>query len=47
MCQKDIELCVKSMLTNIGSIVNMIREDLYDHLMSMRIFNFIMDKIFL
>ena len=48
ICLKEIGLCAQNMLTFLGSIVNIIDGDLYDHLyMSMKIFTLIMDKIFI
>ena len=48
ICLQEIGICVQNMLTILGSIVNIISGDLYDHLyMSTRIFTLIMDKIFI
>jgi hypothetical protein len=38
MFLKEIGLRAQNTLTVLGSIVNIIGEDIYDHLMSMRIF---------
>jgi hypothetical protein len=46
MCLKEIGLCVQNMITALGSIVNIIGGDLYDHLMSTINFTLIMNKIF-
>ena len=43
VCLKDIELHAQNILTILGSIVNRIRGDLYDHLMSTGIFTLIMN----
>ena len=40
MCLNDIGLRDQNMITNLNSTVNMIGVDLYDHLMSTRIFAF-------
>ena len=42
-----IELRPQNILTILDSIVNMIAGDLNDHLMSMKIFTFIMNMIFI
>ena len=51
MCLNEIGLRAQNMITSLGSIVNIFgREgggDLYDHLVSTRIFTLIMDKIFI
>ena len=47
MCLKEIGPHAQNMLTILGSIVNIILGDLYDHLMSMRIFTLMMNKIFI
>ena len=49
MCIKETRLCAQNMITILGSIVNIIwgLGDLYDHLMSMRIFTLKMNKIFI
>ena len=47
MCSKEIRLHAQNMLTILGLMVNMTRGDLYDHLMSTRIFTLIMNKIFI
>ena len=44
---KEIELWAQDILTILGSIVNMIGRDLYDHLMSTRLLTLIMNKIFI
>ena len=48
MCSKHIGLCAQNMITIVGSIINIngVEEDLYDHLMSTKIFPLIMNKIF-
>ena len=47
MCvQERIGLHAQQMLTIVGSIVNMIRGNLHDHLTSMRIFTLISNKKF-
>ena len=45
-CLKESELHAQNMIIILGSIVN-IMGDLYDHLMSMRIFTLMMNKIFI
>ena len=46
-CLEEIQLHAQCMITILGSKVNIIGEGaLYDHLMSTRIFNLIMNKIF-
>ena len=47
MCSKEFVLCTHSMLSIVDSITTMIGEDLYDHLMSKRIFILIMNEIFI
>ena len=47
VCLKEIGLHAQNMLSILGSMVNMIGEDLYDHLMSTRIFILIMNMIFI
>jgi hypothetical protein len=47
MCKKEIGFCAQSMITIPGSIVNIIGRDLYDHIMSTRVFISIMNKIFM
>ena len=42
-----IGLRAQNMLTIMSSIINMIREDLYDNLMSTQIFTSITNKIFI
>ena len=44
---KEIGLCAQNMLTNLGSIVNMIKRNMYDHLKSMGNLTLIMDTIFI
>ena len=47
-CSKEIGLCAQNMLTFLGSIVNMVGSgwgELYDYLMSTKIFSLIMNKI--
>ena len=38
---------LKNKIINLGSSVNIIWEDIYGHMMSMRIFTLIMNKIFI
>ena len=45
MCSKEVGLHAQDMLTVLGSIVNMIEADPYDHLMRRRICTFIMNKM--
>ena len=45
MCSKEIGLRAQDMLTILGSILNMIEADPYDHLMRRRIFTLIMNKM--
>ena len=45
MCVKDSGLCAQNLRTFLGSIVNRIM-DMYDHLMSTKIFTLLMIKIF-
>jgi hypothetical protein len=40
-------LCVQNMLTILGSLVNIIGGDLYDHLVSTRVFTMIVIKTFI
>ena len=47
MCLKEVGLHAQSMLIILGSIVNMIRGDLYDRLLSTRITTLITNKIFI
>jgi hypothetical protein len=47
MCLKEIRLHAHNMLTILGSMVNTTGGDLYDRLMSMRIFTLIINKIFI
>ena len=44
---KEIGLCTHNMLIILGSIINIIRGDLYDHLVATRIFTLIMHEIFI
>ena len=46
VCLKEIRLCAPNMITILGSMVNVTRGT-YDHLMSMRLFTLIMNKIFI
>ena len=41
MCLKGIGLCVKNLITILGSTYNIMGGDLYDHLMSTRILHFV------
>ena len=45
ICLQDIGLCAENMVTILPSIVNIIEEDLYDHLTIARIFALTMSKI--
>jgi hypothetical protein len=47
VCLEDKGLRAQDTLTIIGSIVNIIGGDLYDHIMSTRIFTLVMNKIFI
>ena len=44
---KEIGLCAQNMTTVLNSIVNIIGGDLYDHLMSTKIFTLNMNEIFM
>lgn len=44
---KEIRLCAQNMIIVLGSIVNIIGRDLYDHLMSMKTFALRMITIFI
>jgi hypothetical protein len=44
---KGIGLCAQNTIAVLGSIVNISEGDLYDRLMSTRIFTLIMNKIFI
>ena len=45
MCLKETRLCDQNMITILNSLFNIIKEDLYDHLMSMRIFTLTINTI--
>ena len=45
MCLKEIGLSAKNLLTILGSMVNIIERNLYDHLIRKKIFTLIMHKI--
>jgi hypothetical protein len=47
MCSKEIGLCAQNMTNILNSIVNIIGGNLYDHLMSTKIFTLIMNEIFM
>ena len=47
MCSEDIGLHVQNMLAILGSIMNIIGGDLYDHLINMRIFILEIKKMFM
>ena len=42
-----LELCAQNMITTLNSRVNIIGENLYDHVMSTRSFTLIMNEIFI
>ena len=45
-CLEEIRLCVQNTLTIIGSIIDIVRGHLYDHLMSTRISTLIENKVY-
>ena len=47
MCLKEIGLRAQVFLITLGSIVNTIREGLYDYLMTSRIFTLIMNETYI
>jgi hypothetical protein len=47
MSIKEVRLCARNMLAILGSTCQHDWRDIYDHLMSMRIFTLIMNKIFI
>ena len=47
MCLKEIGLCAQNMITILSSTINIIGGDLYNELMSTRIFTSMMNKIFI
>ena len=47
MYVNKIELHAQNMITILSSIINIIEEDLYDHLMHMEIVTLIMNQIFI
>jgi hypothetical protein len=47
ICLKEIGVRAENMITTLGSIVSIIGEHLYGHLMSTRIFNLILSKTFI
>ena len=47
MISKEIGLPAQNMLSILSSTINIIVEDLHDHFMSTRIFNLILNKIFI
>ena len=46
MCLKEIGICAQPMITILNSIVNMIGGELYNHLMSTRVFALTINKMF-